>query len=258
MSTLDLKTGYHQIVVNPADRGKTAFLCSFDMFRYKRMPLDLRNAPATIQQFMDHFGNGHPTVNILVYLDDIFLLSETFEQHQALKLANPVERKNRDLKLRLAIIIGNNHTLWIEKLPAIRSALNTAKCKTADCTAAYLNFGRELSTSDDVTTDLRSVIHKENIEKNQDRRKAYADKSRKPSPNYKPDDLIWVKLHPLSKANQTKTEKFMPREDGPYIILSQKSPSSFVIASCRKPDEPSSVYHASALAPFRNVTQNLM
>ncbi|GBL97086.1 Retrovirus-related Pol polyprotein from transposon 412 [Araneus ventricosus] len=126
--------------------------------------------------------------------------------------ANPVERKNRDLKSRLAMMV------------------------------AYLNFARELRTLDDVTTDLRSVIHndnfvpeftpylkrfewnmsqiKENIEKSQDRRKAYADKSRKPSPNFKPDDLVWVKLHPLSKANQSKSAKLMPRKDGPYVIPS--------------------------------------
>ncbi|KAF8792077.1 Protein NYNRIN like protein [Argiope bruennichi] len=84
---------------------------------------------------------------------------------------------------------------------------------------AYLNFARELRTLDDVTTDLRSVIHndnfvpeftpylkrfernmsqiKENIEKNQDRRKAYANTSRIPSPNYKPADLVWVKASPI-------------------------------------------------------------
>ncbi|GBN85804.1 hypothetical protein AVEN_93324-1 [Araneus ventricosus] len=136
--------------------------------------------------------------------------------------ANPVERKNRDLKPRLAMMVGNNHTLWNEQLPAIRFAMNTAKCETTGYTVAYLNFARELRNLDDVTTDLRSVIHndnfvpeftsylkrfernmsqiKENIEKSQYRRKAYADKSRKPSPNFKPDDLVWVKLHLLSKA----------------------------------------------------------
>ncbi|GFY24430.1 hypothetical protein TNCV_1014781 [Trichonephila clavipes] len=41
--------------------------------------------------------------------------------------ANPVERKNRDLKPRLAMMVGNNHTLWTEKLPAIRFAMNTSK-----------------------------------------------------------------------------------------------------------------------------------
>ncbi|GBM32806.1 Gag-Pol polyprotein [Araneus ventricosus] len=192
--------------------------------------------------------------------------------------ANPVERKNRDLKPRLAMMVGNNHTLWNEQLPAIRFAMNTAKCETTGCTAAYLNFARELRTLDDVTTDLRSVIHndnfvpeftpylkrfernmsqiKENIEKSQDRRKAYADKSRKPSPNFKPGDLVWVKLHPLSKANQSKSAKLMPRKDGPYVILSQKSLTTFVVASCDKPDEPLGAYHVSALTPFQNVIQN--
>ncbi|GFV93573.1 retrovirus-related Pol polyprotein from transposon 297 [Trichonephila clavipes] len=81
MSTLDLKSGYHQVEVNPADQDKTAFVCSFGTFRYKRMPFGLRNAPATFQRLMDQFRNGLANVNILVYLDDIVVLSETFEQH---------------------------------------------------------------------------------------------------------------------------------------------------------------------------------
>ncbi|GFV16196.1 pro-Pol polyprotein [Trichonephila clavipes] len=135
--------------------------------------------------------------------------------------ANPVERKNRDLKPRLAMMVGNNHTLWIEKLPAIRFALNTSKCESTDHTAAYLTFARELRTLDQVNTDLRSVIHN--------------DKSRRPSPNYKVNDLVWVKLHPLSKASQNRSAKLMPMRDGPYIVLSQRSPTTFVVASCDKP-----------------------
>ncbi|GFS51039.1 retrovirus-related Pol polyprotein from transposon 412 [Trichonephila clavipes] len=159
--------------------------------------------------------------------------------------ANPVERKNRDLKPRLAMMVGNNHTLWIEKLPAIRFALNTSKCESTDHTAAYLTFTRELRTLDQVNTDLRSVIHndnfvpeftpylkrfegymsqiKENIEMSQDHQKTYADKSRRPSPNYNVNDL--------------------------------RSPTTFVVASCDKPDEPLGVYHTSALTPFLNGTE---
>ncbi|GFW04598.1 retrovirus-related Pol polyprotein from transposon 412 [Trichonephila clavipes] len=131
--------------------------------------------------------------------------------------ANPVERKNRDLKPRLAMMVNNNHTLWIEKLPAIRFALNTSKCESTDHTAAYLTFARELRTLDQVNTNLRSVIHndnfvpeltpylkrfegymsqiKENIEMSQDRQKTYADKSRRPSPNYKVNDLFGLAIH---------------------------------------------------------------
>ncbi|GFT11519.1 retrovirus-related Pol polyprotein from transposon 412 [Trichonephila clavipes] len=193
--------------------------------------------------------------------------------------ANPVERKNRDLKPRLAMMVGNNHTLWIEKLPAIRFALNTSKCESTDHTAAYLNFARELRTLDQVNADLRSVIHnenfvpeftpylkrfegymsqiKENIEMSQDRQKIYREKSRRPSPNYTVNDLVWVKLHPLSKASQNRSAKLMPMRDGPYIVLSQISPTTFAVASCDKPDEPLGVHHTSALTPFLNGTETL-
>ncbi|GBL77394.1 Transposon Ty3-I Gag-Pol polyprotein [Araneus ventricosus] len=38
MSTIDLKSGYHQINVRPADRDKPAFVCLFRTFRFKRIP----------------------------------------------------------------------------------------------------------------------------------------------------------------------------------------------------------------------------
>ncbi|GFV71074.1 hypothetical protein TNCV_3703961 [Trichonephila clavipes] len=58
--------------------------------------------------------------------------------------SNPVERKNRDLKPRLAILVGDDHSSWYSKLPVIRFAMNTTVCDTTGHTPAYLLFGREL------------------------------------------------------------------------------------------------------------------
>lgn len=44
--------------------------------------------------------------------------------------ANPVERRNRDLKPQLAILVGNEHATWDEKLLSIKFAMNTAVCYT--------------------------------------------------------------------------------------------------------------------------------
>ncbi|GFW19962.1 hypothetical protein TNCV_866681 [Trichonephila clavipes] len=52
MSALDLKSGYHQVDVNPADQDKTAFVCPSGTFRYKRMPFGLRNAPANFHSVL--------------------------------------------------------------------------------------------------------------------------------------------------------------------------------------------------------------
>ncbi|GFV91441.1 retrovirus-related Pol polyprotein from transposon 17.6 [Trichonephila clavipes] len=107
MSTLDLKSGYHQVEVNPADQDKTAFVCPFGTFMYKRIPFGLRNAPETFQRLMDQFRNGLPNVNILVYLDDIVVLSETFEQH--------IE------DLRMGIEVDQDKTAAIQNIPSPRN-----------------------------------------------------------------------------------------------------------------------------------------
>ncbi|GBL79856.1 Transposon Tf2-6 polyprotein [Araneus ventricosus] len=81
MSTLDLKSGYHQIKVHEADQDKTAFICLFGTYKYLRMPFGLRNAPATFQRLIDKFRAGLKNDFALSYLDDIIILSETFDQH---------------------------------------------------------------------------------------------------------------------------------------------------------------------------------
>ncbi|GBM43638.1 Retrovirus-related Pol polyprotein from transposon 17.6 [Araneus ventricosus] len=45
------------------------------------MPFGLRNAPATFQRLIDRFRAGLKNVFALSYLDDIIILSETFDQH---------------------------------------------------------------------------------------------------------------------------------------------------------------------------------
>lgn len=56
--------------------------------------------------------------------------------------ANMVERKNRDLETQLSILVGSNHNTWPEQLPAIRFAMNTARCDSTKQTPAFLTFGR--------------------------------------------------------------------------------------------------------------------
>lgn len=51
--------------------------------------------------------------------------------------ANMVERKNRDLKYHLSIMVNNNHSTWSEFIPAIQFAMNTTFCSSTGFTAAY-------------------------------------------------------------------------------------------------------------------------
>ncbi|GFW41431.1 retrovirus-related Pol polyprotein from transposon 412 [Trichonephila clavipes] len=154
--------------------------------------------------------------------------------------SNPVERKNRDLKPRLAILVGDDHSSWYSILPVIRFAMNTTVCDTTGYTPAYLLFGRELRTIDDVVQDFKSVVHNDNfvaeitpylkrfatitedirerIETKQDQRKKQYDKNRRPV-YYSPGDKLHFgkeadheKLHPHHKINMFQARRLLQQQ----------------------------------------------
>ena len=79
-STLDLKSGYHQIALSESDRPKTAFSCSNGLWQWRVMPFGLCNAPATFERLMDSVLAGLHWQSALVYLDDIIVFGRSFEE----------------------------------------------------------------------------------------------------------------------------------------------------------------------------------
>lgn len=80
-SKLDLKTGFHQIRVSPADVEKTAFKTKYGHFEFLVMPMGLRNSPATFQALMNSIFGDCIDDFIVIYLDDILIFSDTREDH---------------------------------------------------------------------------------------------------------------------------------------------------------------------------------
>lgn len=80
-STVDLASGYHQVMVDERDRHKTAFTTPFGLFEYLRMPMGVCNGPATFQRLMQATMNDLIFEIMLVYLDDILVYSSTFQSH---------------------------------------------------------------------------------------------------------------------------------------------------------------------------------
>ena len=80
-TTLDLASGYWQIELDDPSKEKTAFIVENNLYEFIRMPFGLCNAPATFQRVMNYILRDVSGIKALVYLDDVIIFSETFEDH---------------------------------------------------------------------------------------------------------------------------------------------------------------------------------
>lgn len=101
LSTLDIKSAYWQVPVAKASRPYTAFTVpGRGLFQFRRLPFGLHNAPATWQRLIDQVLGPELEPNVFVYLDDIVIVTQTFEDH--LKILDEVFSRLRKAKLTVS------------------------------------------------------------------------------------------------------------------------------------------------------------
>lgn len=98
-STLDLRTGYWQVGLDPKDKPKTAFITRKGLFQFRVLPFGLCNAPATFERLMETVLSGLQWDICLIYIDDVIVYGKTFEE--ALENLKRVFTRLREAGLKL-------------------------------------------------------------------------------------------------------------------------------------------------------------
>ena len=112
VSKFDLLKGYWQVLLTPCAQEISAFITPSGLYSYRVMSFGLLNAPATFQRLMNGVVAG--LEGIAVYLDDVVVYSDTWEQH-----------------------MDHIHALFV-RLQEANLMINLAKCDFARATVTYL------------------------------------------------------------------------------------------------------------------------
>ncbi|GFV48389.1 retrovirus-related Pol polyprotein from transposon 297 [Trichonephila clavipes] len=81
MSTLDLRSGYFQLAINPRYFEKTAFITRNGTFAFNRMPFGLSGVVPNFQKAIDIILKPVLGRFVSVYMDDVIITSPSFTEH---------------------------------------------------------------------------------------------------------------------------------------------------------------------------------
>ncbi|MBW0492577.1 hypothetical protein O181_032292 [Austropuccinia psidii MF-1] len=98
ITKMDCMKGAHQNGVEPNSIKSLRMICHIGIYEYTTMPFGIKNAPAHIQKMVDTIFQEETLQGwMVVYIDDIIIYSETWEDH--------VQYIDRVLKL---LALGHN------------------------------------------------------------------------------------------------------------------------------------------------------
>jgi len=101
-STLDLLSRYWLVLLSPDAQEQAAFITRGGLWKWKVLPFGLTSAPAKFQRLMERVLSGLHWRTLLVYLDDIIVISPDFKTNVS-RLGEVFERlRGADLKLKLS------------------------------------------------------------------------------------------------------------------------------------------------------------
>ena len=98
-TTLDMFSGFWQLKLDPETSHKSSFITHMGQYQWKRLPFGLVGAPISFQAALSKILQGLNWKIVLVYIDDLLVISSDFESH--LKHLGLVFERLREANIKL-------------------------------------------------------------------------------------------------------------------------------------------------------------
>ena len=98
---LDLVRGYYQVEIDEESRQYTAFSTTKNHFQFKRLAFGLKNSGIAFQRIMQHILLPLASNNLVIYIDDILIMNDSFEDHIVLVRKVLATLAKYDIKIKV-------------------------------------------------------------------------------------------------------------------------------------------------------------
>ena len=113
-SKLDLKSGYHQILVHPDSKKYTAFSTPWGHYEWEVMPFGLADAPATFMRLINRIFSEDIGKFVFIYFDDFLVYSRDKMSHREhlRKVLTKLRENKLSIHPRKSCFSGNKWNFW--------------------------------------------------------------------------------------------------------------------------------------------------
>jgi hypothetical protein len=118
-SKIDLRSGYHQLRIQPSDIPKTTFVTKYGLYEFTVMSFGLTNAPAYFMYLMNSVFMDYLDKFVVVFIDDILIYSQNEQEHE--EHLRKVLQRLRDCQLYAKL---SKYEFWISEVLFLGHIIN--------------------------------------------------------------------------------------------------------------------------------------
>jgi hypothetical protein len=171
---------------------------------------------------------------------------------------NIAERPIKEVKRCLRTYCAQRHRNWSRCIPEINNFLNEVYHETTGYTPNELQFGKRDERfwekiihnpfQTDIPLERKLCIASQRIREKRQKRAAKQNRGKTPS-QFKINDLVLIRSHPLSKAIEGETAKLFEVYEGPFKICDIIGHSTYLVSDLND-QEKYGPYHVTALKKY--------